>query len=54
MKKYFGNFLRIKVVQKIEKALEINLFTDETAPDVRRVRTTGGGGMTLGDYLNEN
>ena len=49
-----GKILEDKVVQKIEKALEMNLFTDETAPDVRRVRTTGGGGMTLGDYLNEN
>ena len=49
-----GKILEDKVVQKIEKALEINLFTDETAPDVRRVRNTGGGGMTIGDYLNEN
>ena len=49
-----GKILEDKVVQKIEKALELNLFTDENSPDVRRVRTTGGSGMTLGDYLNEN
>ena len=49
-----GKTLEDKVVQKIEKALDMNLFTEESTPDVRRVRTTGGGGMTLGDYLNEN
>ncbi len=49
-----GKILEDKVVNKIEKALDLNLFTDETTPDVRRVRTTGGSGMTLGDYLNEN
>ena len=49
-----GKILEDKVVQKIEKALGLELFTDESVPDVRRVRNTGGGGMTLGDYFNEN
>ena len=49
-----GKILEDKVVQKIEKTLELELFTDESVPDVRRVRNAGGGGMTLGDYFNEN
>ena len=47
-----GKILEDKVVQKIEKTLEINLFTDESVPDFRKVRRNNGGGMTLGDFLD--
>ena len=47
-----GKILEDKVVQKIEKALAIQLFTDEAPLDVRRVKSTRGSGMTLGDYFN--
>ena len=47
-----GKILEDKVVQKIEKTLEINLFTDEREPDFRKVRRNNGGGMTLGDFLD--
>ena len=47
-----GKILEDKVVQKIEKTLGINLFTDESSLDYRKVRTNKGGGMTLGDFLD--
>ncbi len=46
-----GKILEDKVVHKLEKALGIELFTEERDPDLRKVRPTGGGGMTLGDFF---
>ena len=40
------------MVHKLEKALDVELFTEESIPDVRKVRPTGGTGMTLGDFFN--
>ena len=48
-----GKILEDKVVKKLEKTLGIELFTEEKTPDVRRVRPTGGKGMTLGDFFNQ-
>ncbi len=47
-----GKILEDKVVQRIEKALGIELFTEDSPLDVRRVKKSGGSGMTLGDFLN--
>ena len=30
----------------------LELFTEENHPDVRKVRPTGGTGMTLGDFFD--
>ena len=49
-----GKILEDKVVQKIEKTLGIVLFTDENTPDYRKIKSNRSGGMTLGDFLNEN
>ena len=47
-----GKVLEDKVVHKLEKALDFELFTEENHPDVRKVRPTGGTGMTLGDFFD--
>ncbi|MBJ99934.1 MAG: hypothetical protein CMB48_02985 [Euryarchaeota archaeon] len=49
-----GKILEDKVVQKIEKTLNIVLFTEDNSPDYRKIKSNRGGGMTLGDFLNEN
>ena len=46
-----GKILEDKVVLKIEKALGFELFTEDSPEDVRRVKKSGGGGMTLGDFF---
>ena len=47
-----GKILEDKVVHKLEKALDFELFTEENHPDVRKVRPKGGTGMTLGDFFD--
>lgn len=47
-----GKRLEDKVIKKVEKALVIDLFTEESPLDIRRVKKSGSSGMTLGDFLN--
>ncbi|RAH13637.1 MAG: hypothetical protein CMB56_007320 [Methanobacteriota archaeon] len=47
-----GKILEDKVVQKIEKALVVDLFTEDSPLDNRRLKKSEHSGMTLGDFLD--